>query len=99
MYRRAVENPEVVLVGVRFTGLFGHIGTIRREPKLKGTPLRAFRSFAETMWRPTAFIDRERIPYREAPEAIRDHAFPSSKRADEIDRVTGRSARIANSDR
>lgn len=97
-YTEKWEELEVELGRGRFAELFGHIRTIHRKQKMRGTLIAEFREFVPTRNNPTRFIDAELIPYGEAFEAILDRRFLSFQHAGEINATLGHLARLENSD-
>jgi hypothetical protein len=97
-YTEKWEELEVELGRNSFAELFGHIRTIHRKQKMRGTLIAEFREFVPTCKNPVSFIDGELIPYGEAFEAIVDKRFVSFQHAGEINQTLGHLARLDNSD-
>ena len=97
-YTEKWEELEVELGRARFAELFGHIRTIHRKQKMKGTLIAEFREFVPSRNDPVRFIDAELIPYGDAFEAIIDRHFESFRHAGQINNVLGHLARLDNFD-
>jgi uncharacterized protein with ParB-like and HNH nuclease domain len=97
-YTARWEDLEDELGRARFAELFGHIRTIHRKQKMKGTLIAEFREFVPSRKDPAKFIDTELSPYADAYEEINDQAFESFKHAGEINRLLALLSRLDNFD-
>lgn len=97
-YTAKWEETEAKLGREMFQDLFTHIRTIYRKVKLRESVLKEFRQYVRPTDNPQQFIDKTLLPLANAFYDIKNVAYQSAKRAEEVNGIFRWLNRIDNFD-